>query len=424
MDQKEFDALVAKGVAAALPGEIDKALPGAVEKVLPGAVEKAMKDETVRKSFLGGGSPLIKLSSEPVTGEIVAARYIKALAVSGLSRETMSPQSPLDIAKAMYPRDAALAEALEQRGSPTNKALSATILTEGGSTVPEVLSSELILPLYTKIGVTKLGGRRVPLVNGNMTIPRIDTAASVGWVGENKRVGKSQEVTGDIKLNAKKLGVIVPISNDLLRSATMAADQWVLDDIRNQMFVEMDRSMLYGSNTQYQPGGLNTLLPTAQKQGSSSTAFTTTLISQLYGALQQANVAMLQPGIIMNAVTEAYLMNLTTSTGAFLFYAEMVERGTVRGIPYAVSNNCNFTDTGTYATSSVDFFIGDWSEFVIGEQLPLSVEMSREASYYDGSATISAYQNDQTLIRVLSLMDYNIRHTASFIKYTAKLATS
>jgi len=417
MDQKDFDALVAKGVATALPNEIEKALPG--------AIEKALKDEGVRKSFMGG-TPLVKLSSEPVNGGIVAARYIKALAVSGLSRESMAPRSPLDVAKAMYPRDEALAEALEQRasGGAVHKALSATILSDGGSTVPEVLSSELILPLYIKIGVTKLGGRRIPLVNGNMTIPRIDTASSVSWVGENKRVTKSQPVTGDIKLNAKKLGVVVPISNDLLRSSNMAADQWVLDDIRNQMFVEMDRSMLYGSNTQYQPGGLDTLLPAAQKQGSSSTAFTTTLISQLYGALQQANVMMLQPGIIMNAVTEAYLMNLTTSTGAFLFYAEMVERGTVRGIPYAVSNNCNFTDTGTYSTSSVDFFIGDWSEFVIGEQLPLSVEMSREASYYDGSATVSAYQNDQTLIRVLSLMDYNIRHTKSFIKYTAKLATS
>jgi HK97 family phage major capsid protein len=418
MTKEEFDAEVSKGVVAALPGAIAKALPG--------ALEKAMKDEGVRKSFLGGGSPLIKLASEPVSGGIVAARYIKTLAVSSLSRESLSPHSPLDVAKAMYPRDEALSEALEQRagGGGVTKALSSTILSEGGSTVPEVLSSELILPLYTRIGVTKLGGRRIPLVSGNMTIPRIDTSASVGWVGENKRVGKSQPVTGDIKLTAKKLGVIVPISNDLLRSSTMAADQWVLDDIRNKMFVEMDRSMLYGSNTQYQPGGLDTLLPSAQKQGSSSTAFTTTLISQLYGALQQANVGMLQPGIIMNAVTEAYLMNLTTSTGAFLFYAEMVERGTVRGVPYAVSNNCSFTDTGTYATSSVDFFIGDWSEFVIGEQLPLSVEMSREASYYDGSSTISAYQNDQTLIRVLSLMDYNIRHTSSFIKYTAKLATA
>src|SRR6185369_3581970 len=238
----------------------------------------------------------------------------------------------------MYPSDRLLGHLYGEQ-----KALSATIPDAGGFTVPQILASEIIMPLYTLIGVTKLGGRRVPLVNGNMTLPRINTATTVGWIGENSPAGVSQEVIGDTKLNVKKLGVITPVSNDLLRSADIAADQWVLDDIRNQMYVEMDRAMLYGSNTQFQPGGLATLLPAGQIQGSSSTAFTTTLISTLYGKIRQANVTMISPGIIINAGTEAYLMNLTTTTGAFLFYAEMVERGTIRGIPYAVSNNAKYT---------------------------------------------------------------------------------
>jgi len=403
MTQEEFDANVAKGVAAALPG--------AMASALPGELAKAMQNEEFKKNFLGGVPGQTRKEDEVSKG-ITAARFIKTFAGSGGDL-----QKAANRAKGMYPGDKMLNESYE-------KALSATILTDGGATVPEILSQELILPLYTKIGVTKLGGRRLPMPNGNITIPRINTPATVGWVGENKPIPKSQEVTGDVKLNAKKLGVLVPISNDLLRSSTMAADEWVLADLRNVLFVEMDRSMLYGSNTEYQPGGLATLLPSGQKLGSSSTPFTTTLVTQLWGILGQANVQMISPGIIMNATFESYLMNLTTSTGAFLFYAEMVERGTVRGIPYAVSNNCSFTDTGTYATSYGDFFIGDWSEYLIGEQLPLSVEMSREASYISNGVAVSSFERDQTLIRVLALMDYQIRHTASFIQYTAKLATS
>lgn len=346
---------------------------------------------------------------------ISAARWIKVAAMAEKHRTTFD-----DTLKAMYPDDGLISKLLTEQKA-VNKALSATIPSEGGFTVPQVLASEIIMPLYTLIGVTKLGGRRVPLPNGNMTIPRINTAATVGWIGENSPSGVSQEVIGDVKLNAKKLGVIVPVSNDLLRSADIAADQWVLDDIRNQMFVEMDRAMLYGSNTAFQPPGLATLLPSGQIQGSSSTAFTTTLISTLYGKIRQANVTMISPGIIINAGTEAYLMNLTTTTGAFLFYAEMVERGTIRGIPYAVSNNAKYT---TSSTDFVDFFIGDWSEFIVGTQGDLMIETSRDGSYESGGTTYSALSRDQTIVRCLSLQDYAIRHSASFIQYTAKLATS
>jgi len=367
--------------------------------------------------LFGGGAPGVidKSKPVPVSKEITAVRHIKALALGqGDSRRAEA------FAKEMYPHDELLMKGFEA----DTKALSASILSEGGSTVPEVLSDELILPLYTTIGATSLGARRIPLVNGNITIPRINTAGTTNWVGENAAITKTQQVTGDIKLNSKKLACLVPISNDLLKSSRMSADQWVLDDLRAQMGVEMDRSMLYGSGSVNQPAGLTKLLPSGQILGSTSTAFTSTLLTQLYGTLAQANVKMLKPGILMNATAEAYLMNLRTSTGAFLFFAEMMERKTIRGIPYAVSNNCTFTDTGTYATSSVQFFIGDWSEFIIGEQSPLEVEMSREATYIVGGTPVSAYQNDQTLIRVLSRLDYNIRHTASFIAYTAKLAES
>lgn len=366
-------------------------------------------DKSVGTALLSGGPAFIK-SAETVKSEIVAARYIKTLAAGRGDKE-----KGFEIAKFLHPHDKGLMEAYEA------KALSANILSDGGSTVPQALANEIIMPLYTKIGVTKLGGRKIPMNNGNMTVPRIDTSASVNWIGENQPATQSQQVTGDVKLNAKKLGIFTAVSNDLLRSADISADQWILDDIRNRMFVEMDRAMLYGSNTQYQPGGLSKLLPTGNIQGSSSTPLTTTLISTLYGALGQANVQMISPGIIINATTEAYLMNLTTSTGAFLFYAEMVERGTIRGIPYAVSNNAAFT---AGSPGFVDFFIGDWSEFLVGTQGDLMVETSRDGAYESGGSTFSLLSRDQTGIRVLSLQDYQIRHTASFIMYTAKLATS
>ena len=397
--EKKFDALLSQAEARGAKDAIDKLMAGTVDK-------------SIGQALTGGSSVEM---ADPVLGDVMVPKEITAARFIKTSARGASSDRGAAFAKEMYPHDKLLAKAYNQ------KALGASIPSDGGITVPQILASEIIMPLYTKIGVTKLGGRRVPLPNGNMTLPRIDTSATVGWIGENQPAGVSQQVTGDTKLNAKKLGVITPISNDLLRSADIAADQWVLDDIRNRMFVEMDRTTLYGLNTQYTPGGLATLLPSANIQGSSSTAFTTTLISTLYGLLGQANVQMISPGIIINAVTESYLMNLTTSTGAFLFYQEMMQNKTIRGIPYAVSNNASYTSG---SPGYVDFFIGDWSEFIVGTQGDLMVETSREGSYESGGSVYSALSRDQTIIRVLSLQDYAIRHTASFIKYTAKLATS
>src|SRR5512147_215954 len=399
--EQQLDSLLAQAEAKGAKEAMEKMLAGTVDKGIGAAITGANGNQPA-------ADPVFVDVQTPK--EITAARFIKLLARSGGNAQLMG-----DFAKAMHPHDKLLSQSIGQ------KALGASIPSDGGITVPQILASEIIMPLYTKIGVTKLGGRRVPLPNGNMTLPRIDTSATVGWIGENNTASVSQQVTGDTKLNVKKLGVITPISNDLLRSADIAADQWVLDDIRNRMFIEMDRAMLYGSNTQYQPGGLATLLPSANIQGSSSTAFTTTLITTLYGLLQQANVMFLSPGIIINGATESYLMNLTTTTGAFLFYQEMVQNKTIRGIPYAVSNNASYTSG---SPAYVDFFIGDWSEFIVGTQGDLMVETSRDGSYESGGTTYSALSRDQTIVRVLSLQDYAIRHTASFIMYTAKLATS
>jgi HK97 family phage major capsid protein len=277
--------------------ELQEVIAAEVKSGVDAALAKTV-DKSIGQSLLGSGPTVIK-SPEVVKTEITAARFIKSLAACNNDR-----QAAFKLAQHLHPQDKMLMESFE------TKALSANILSDGGATIPQILASEIIMPLYNKIGVTKLGGRKIPMPNGNMTIPRINTATTVGWIGENAPAGVSQPVTGDAKLNAKKLAVFTAVSNDLLRSADIAADQWILDDIRNQMFVEMDRAMLYGLNTAFTPGGLSTLLPSSQILGDSTTAFPTTLISTLYGQLGQDNVQLISPGIIINAVTEAYLITM------------------------------------------------------------------------------------------------------------------
>jgi HK97 family phage major capsid protein len=385
MGDKTVQDLIAEGVEAKM-AEVEKKYEGLFNKQAPAAVVK-----------------------EPeVEGSITAARYVKLLALHNGDVEKVAKT-----AERMYPKD--------NRLNDTVKALSATVPSEGGFMVPEALANELIMPLYNSLAVMQAGARRIPMPNGNLTIARMDTGASVAYIGENENAGKTQQVYGDVKLSAKKLAALIPVSNDLLRSTSIAADMFIRDDLVRQMQIKMDYTALYGIGSAHSPSGLSGLLPSGQILGNSTTAFTADIPAELLGKLWGANVPMQNPRWLINGQTFAYLINLKTTTGAYIYRDEMLGAKTLIGVPYIISNQVAWTDD---TTDYVDIFVGDFSEFFIGEQMSLEIDASREAAYYDGSNTVSSFQRDQTLIRALSTHDFAVRHTASFIKGTYKLATS
>lgn len=373
-------------------------------------VQKAVADELAKvdKKYGAIEAPAVVKAADKVEPSITAARYVKLLALNNGDVEKVAKS-----AERMYPGDKMLNDVV--------KAASVTVPSEGGFMVPEVLASELIMPLYNSLAVMQAGARRIPMPNGNLTIPRMDTGATVAYIGENANAGKTQQVFGDVKLSARKLAALIPVSNDLLRSSSIAADTFIRDDLINRMRIKMDYAALYGSGSEHEPAGLSTLLASGQKLGSSSTAFTADIPAELLGKLWGANVPMIRPGFLINGQTYSYLLNLKTTTGAYIYRDEMLGSKTLIGVPFYISNQVSWTDD---TVDYVDIFVGDFSEFLIGEQMAMQIESSREAAYYDGANTISAFQRDQTVIRALSTHDFNIRHGVSFVQGTYKLATS
>lgn len=317
-------------------------------------------------------------------------------------------------AKKIYPEDAELA-------AYTKAAMSVTTPSEGGFFVPEVLSQEIIEYLYPKLVLTKLGARRIDMPNGNLTVPKFNATSAAYYIGENRKATESKATIGNVKLSSKKLAVLVPISNDLIRSASSLADAMIRDDMVMISQLKRDYVAFYGAGTAYTPSGLSTLLTSSEKYGSSSTAFTADIPGYLLGELMGKNVPMLSVGWAFSGRAWAYLYNLKTTTGAYIYRAEM-DQGKLLGYPFYVSNQISYT---AGSPGYVDIFLGDFSEFYDAVQMEMQMEASREAAYVDSDGnTVSAFSNDQTVLRLLTLHDYNVRHKESFIQGTYKLATS
>ena len=133
-----------------------------------------------------------------LTPAVRFGRFVKALAAGRGDRGVT-----VEFARKMYEGD-------EMSIGFVEKAMGATVPSDGGYFVPNVLSSEVIPYLYNKIIMRQAGARVVPMPNGNMTIPRFDATATGYWVGENTAITKSQSTIGSIKLNAKKAAGLVP----------------------------------------------------------------------------------------------------------------------------------------------------------------------------------------------------------------------
>ena len=324
------------------------------------------------------------------------ARFVKATLVSQKEGRSMD-----SVIESMYPRDAVLKE--------MRSAMGTNVSSEGGVLVPEDLASEIIPLLREQSSIRSLGARVVPMPNGSLKIPRQTGAANFQWVGENKSISASKVPLGMLNLSAKKLAGLIPASNELISSPTVAADQFIRDELINGIVEAEDITAIYGSGTENAPAGIAKIagsntdlnaLPTSDTLG--------TIVGIIMGKKfpSKANF-----GWVFSGVLWPIFYNLKDGGNNYIHRAEM-ERGFLAGAPFRINNNVT---VGADAHGLTEIYFGDFSQFIVGETLGIQIAVSHEASYPDGNTMVSAFANDQTVMRVLLREDFGVRYPDAFV---------
>ena len=297
------------------------------------------------------------------------------------------------------------------------KALSATVPADGGYLVPEVYANEIIELLYPSTVIYSLGARRLGMANGNLNIPKIKTGSRALFAGENRAISRSAPKFGNLKLSAKKLTALIPMSNDLLRSTNFDNDVIVGQDVTKQMALGVDYGALLGTGGEFQPlgitknkGVLNIDVTSIDTEYSSNQGVLTAAFpNYLVASVLKNNVYADGLGFVFNTSVEQFFKSLRDEVGGFIFAKEMNENGTLVGYPYKTTNLLETTGGKT------QIVFGNWNDLVIGEQGALEIETSREGSWTDDAGNlVSAFENDQTLIRAINNVDTSLRHDESF----------
>jgi HK97 family phage major capsid protein len=348
-------------------------------------------------------------------GRIIAAGAASINTSKELDR--IDREKVIKFAEKLYPEDKTLHAIMKKDlDRLQHKDLEASIPSAGGYGIPQILSPDIVRVLYNKSILDQVGAVKYPMPNGNFRMVRMDTASTVGWIGEDTANDPTEPVFGDINLNAKKLYAMVPVSNSLLRYNAVGIDSWVSQDLTTKARRALDTACLYGTGNSYQPKGITNM--GIQTCGSSTTSFTVAVPQAMTALLEAANVPMISPAWVMNPLLKGKIGGTAFSTGPFAWALEMNQSKTLNGHPFVSSAGSLTYSSNTYA----DLWLGDWSEFIWGVGYDLSVEISREGTYVSSSTTYSAFQRDVTLIRLIAEHDFDCKHPVSFIQGTYLVA--
>jgi len=399
------------------PGLDSEKLKAAVDVACKKIIDDAAKEKGAQSNYLeqfekaafdSASKSVNNETKESVCNQMIASALFSMEKTGQKNICSVAPEAILAAAKEKYPDSKALHGVLQ-----TKKELSGSIPSSGGFTIPTAFSADYIKALYAKTLLEKLGAKRVPMPNGNFSIPRMDSTAAVSWVGETSRIPATSQTFGEVNLKAKKLSCLVALSNSLLRYSGVGLESWIVDDMTTKARNGLDAAAIYGSGTAYTPLGLENVTG-VQTTGTSSTAFGLSTPIDMIALLEEENIPMENVKWLLNPTGKSWIMQKAFSSGPWAWGEEMIRSKTLGGYEFLSSSTIKNYSSKTYA----DFWLGDFSQFIWGVGYDISIEMSREGSYFDGTNTVSAFTNDLTLIRLITEHDFAARQPKAFVKGT------
>lgn len=293
---------------------------------------------------------------------------------------------------------------------------SAVTTTGSPHIIPENYVARLIELLRPRTVIRRMAGlRNLPLLNGNLRIPRQTGASTANYVAEQAYMGLSTPTTDQITLSAKKLTVMVVQSGEIMRRSNPSSDRMILDDILQVLAIKEDQTFLRAAGSATIPKGLkafadaNASTQVIAANATVNLSNVTRDLSKLKLALMSADVAMNNPYYIMAPRSELYLMDLRDGNGNIAF-PEMAS-GLLRGIPFLTTTSVPVNLGGT--TDESEVYLVDASELIVADAPTFELDVSNVAAYDDGGTVKAAFSNDSVVFRLIAEHDTAIRHDES-----------
>ena len=264
-------------------------------------------------------------------------------------------------------------------------------------TLPTEISAEIMQKTQEQSAVMSLA-RQIQLPGRGLTIPVITSDPEANWVDETAAKPVSNPGLSTKIMQAYKLAVIVPFSDEFARDMGALYDALVAR-LPLALAAKFDATVFHGTA----PGSNFDTFASVTAQSISGTG------NSVYKALVAADTAIASAGGILNGFAlspqaKGELLGAVDSTGRPLFVNSVADGVVPRliGAPshYAKAAYKDGT-SGSGATPDVIGFAGDWTQALYGTVEGIKIDMSNQASLPIGAsnAMISLWQNNMFAVR-------------------------
>jgi HK97 family phage major capsid protein len=288
---------------------------------------------------------------------------------------------------------------------------------KGGFLVNPVYSADFIDLLRPRVVVRALGARSIPMPDGNLTMRNKTKGTTAGYVGERTPAPTTDVEVGQMSMSAKTLRALVPITNQLIRRASIGVVQMVRDDLLEGVAVKEDAVFIRSAGDAVTPKGLAALMPVGNKIAVSAETTLKTVtadLAKLRLKVINSNVPMISCGWIMTPRSKMFLETLRDGNGNIAF--PEVASGKLYGYPIGMTTSV--PDNLGVSGNESEIYFGDFSQLLIGDTEAVTIASSDTAAYDDNGTIRSAFSNDETVVRLIAEHDTGTRYAVAFAMLT------
>lgn len=244
---------------------------------------------------------------------------------------------------------------------------------EGGYLVPDEFENTLVQGL-TQNGVIRANAHVITTSSGLHKIPIVASHGSAAWIDEEGAYTESDEVFGQVQLDAHKVGTVIKVSEELLNDSAFNLESYISSEFSRRIGDKEEQAFLVGNGTAKPTGILNaTGGGTVGVTAASATAITADELVDLYyalGAPYRKNAVW-----ILNDATIKLIRKLKTGDGQYLWQPGIKdgELNTILGRPYFTSP---YMPTAAAGAKTIIF--GDLSYYWIGDRQGITFKRLNE----------------------------------------------
>ncbi len=282
-------------------------------------------------------------------------------------------------------------------GTPTNRT---------SIDLPVDVSREIMQKTQESSAVMRLA-RQIELPGRGTAINVITSDPEAAWVGETSAKPVSDPGLATKVMQAYKLAVIVPFSNEFRRDVAALYDA-IVERLPRALAQKFDATVFNGSA----PGSNFDVLASVTAQSIQSDAYAGLVAADTDIATHGGNLN----GVVLSPYGKGVLLAATDQNKRPLFINSVAEGAIpmVLGSPTYISKGAY--KTGTPATVG---FMGDWTQAMYGTVEGVKIDYSSDATLVDGNSnTINLFQQNMFAVRAEIEVGFRC-DTSVFNKLTA-----